>query len=90
MNDLQSEIQGPMGCLLCLLWGLTRRRGRRLLDGGMWDDMPVLTHKPSEYSPTSVAPIFPLPLSCLGLYNSCLFIKNSAILKHCNNQETTC
>ncbi len=39
MNDLQSEIQGPMGCLLCLLWGLTRRGGRRLLDGRTWDDM---------------------------------------------------
>jgi len=48
-----------------------------------------LTHKPSEYSPTFAAPIFPLPLSRLGLYNSCLCIKNSAILRYYNNQETT-
>ena len=41
------------------------------------------------FSPTFAAPIFPLLLSRLGLYNSCLFIKNSAILRYYNNQETT-
>jgi len=29
------------------------------------------------------------PISCLGLYNSCLFIKNNVILRYYNNQETT-
>ena len=43
---------------------INKKRGQRLLDGRAWDDMPDLTHKPSEYSPTFAAPVFPLfPIS---------------------------